>query len=254
LIGLEQEFEIGRYNNDADVDQFIQRIQPDVVIHTACAYGRAGESFLQIADANVRYGLKIVQALLRLRHPVTFINTGTVLRADVSAYALTKHQFSQWGRMLAHQADGQFRFVNVLLQHMFGPGDDISKFSTHLLQACHRNDTEIRLTAGEQRRDFIYIDDVVSAYMTLVSRREDLELDMDVEVGTGFSPTVREFVETVHRLTSSKSKLLFGAIPYRANEAMHCQADISLMTKLGWNPSYSLEAGLKKTIQLEFAK
>lgn len=254
LQELERYFEIGRYESDAEVDNFIHRIQPDVVIHTACSYGRQGESLLQVADANVRFGLQILQSLVRLGYPATFLNTGTVLGPEVSAYALTKAQFAQWGRFLAHQSDGQLRFINVLLQHMFGPGDDASKFTTHVLHACHRNDPELKLTAGEQQRDFIYIDDVVSAYMTLVDCRQDIGMAPDVEVGSGEAPTVRQFVETVHRLTKSSTKLCFGAIPYRANEAMQCKAELSLMNRLGWRPEFLLEEGLKKTIESEFSQ
>ena len=69
---------------------------------------------------------------------------------------------------------------------------------------------------------------------------------------SGVAPTVREFVETVHRLTSSRTKLNFGRLNYRPNEAMLCQANISHMKALGWQPRFDLHAGLKKTIELEF--
>lgn len=253
LRGMDSAFDIGRCATDDEVDAFVRRVQPDAVIHTACAYGRQGESLLQLADANVRLGLAILQALQRTGRTATFINTGTVLGPEVSRYALTKHQFAQWGRFLAAQSAGQLRFINVLLQHMYGPGDDASKFTTHVLHACHRNEPALKLTAGEQTRDFIYIDDVVSAYSTLLDQSTQLEPVLDVEVGSGVAPTIRQFVETVHRLTASRTELLFGALPYRANEAMHCQADISRMNTLGWQPRFDLEAGLKRTIELEFS-
>lgn len=254
LRGMDSAFDIGRCATDDEVDTFVRRVRPEAVIHTACAYGRQGESLLQLVDANLRLGLVILQALQRTERPVTFINTGTVLAPEVSPYALTKHQFAEWGRFLAAQSAGQLRFINVLLQHMYGPGDDASKFTTHVLHACHRNEPALKLTAGEQTRDFIYIDDVVSAYSALLEQRAQLGPVLDIEVGSGVAPTIREFVETVHRLTASHTELLFGALPYRANEAMHCQADIEHMKTLSWQPRFDLEAGLKKTIELEFSK
>lgn len=254
LRGRDAAFDLGRCATDNEVDAFVRRVQPDAVIHTACAYGRQGESLLQLADANLRLGLLILQALQRTERPVAFINTGTVLAPEVSPYALTKHQFAQWGRFVAGQSSGQLRFINVLLQHMYGPGDDPSKFTTHVLHACHRNEPTLKLTAGEQTRDFVYIDDVVSAYSTLLDECTQLEPVLDIEVGSGVAPTIREFVEIVHRLTASRTELLFGALPYRVNEAMHCQADVARMKALGWLPKFDLEAGLKKTIELEFSK
>lgn len=254
LRGLDASFDIGRCTTDTEVDAFVRKVQPELVVHTACAYGRQGETSLQLFDANLRLGTVVLQALQNAAKPVDFINTGSALAPEVSPYALSKHQFAQWGRMLANQSGDQLRFVNVLLQHIYGPGDDASKFTTHVVQACHRNDTALKLTAGEQARDFIYIDDVVSAYDTLATQCWKLEEVLDVEVGSGAAPTIREFVETVHHLTASHTKLLFGALPYRANEAMYCLANIERMKQLGWQPAYDLNAGLKKTIELEFNK
>jgi CDP-paratose synthetase len=252
LGGLDTSFTIGRCLNDAEIDAFVKKTQPDIVVHTACAYGRQGENSLQVFDTNLRLGLVIMQALQYSTTPATFINTGSALDPDVSLYALSKHQFTQWGHMLASRSVDQLMFVNVRLQHMYGPGDDASKFSTHVLYACQRNDPVLKLTAGEQARDFIYIDDVVRAYDTLLIQHPHLEAVQDVDVGSGVAPTIREFVETAHRLTGSQTELLFGALPYRPNEAMHCLANIDRIKQLGWQPNFDLEAGLQKTIELEF--
>lgn len=252
LRGLAASFDVGHCTTDVEIDTFVKKVQPEVVVHTACAYGRHDESSLQLFDANLRLGLVVLQALQYAAQPVSFINTGSALAPEVSPYALSKNQFSQWGSVLAAQSGGQLGFINVQLQHMYGPGDDASKFTTHVLHACQRNDPQLKLTAGEQVRDFIYIDDVVSAYDTLVRQRSQLDTVQDIEVGSGAAPTIRQFVETVHRLTGSRTELLFGALPYRAHEAMHCVANTARITQLGWRPAFDLNVGLKKTIALEF--
>lgn len=252
LQGFDVSFNIGRCAMDAEVDAFVKNAQPEIVVHTACSFGRQGETNLQVFDSNLRFGVVISQALRHSTLPVTFINTGSALGSDVSIYALSKHQFADWGRMLALRSGGQLRFVNVLLQHMYGPGDDVSKFTTHVLHACQRNDPVLKLTAGEQRRDLIYIEDVVHAYDTLLTNRDQLEAAQDIDVGSGVAPTIRQFVETAHRLTASQTELHFGALPYRPNEAMHSQANIDRIRQLGWQSAFDLEAGLQKTIELEF--
>jgi nucleoside-diphosphate-sugar epimerase len=45
--------------------------------------------------------------------------------------------------------------------------------------------------------------------------------------------------------------LNFGALPYRQNEVMESEVDISEIRKLGWQPRMSLADGLKKTIHTE---
>ena len=243
-------FRIGRCTNDAEITQFIQDVQPQIIVHAACAYGRQGERLIDVVDTNLHLGLFLLEATKSIRQPVTFINTGTVLESTVSDYALSKHQFVAWGKRFTSASDGKLQFINVLLQHMYGPGDGSSKFTTHVLKTCSANNPTLNLTAGEQHRDFVYIADVVSAYATIVQQRHALNTVQEIELGSGEAPSVREFVETVHQLTNSATKLRFGAIPYRPNEAMLCKADISKLKEMGWSPKYSLVSGLKETIGL----
>lgn len=220
----------------------------DAVIHTACNYGRGGETFAAVAEANLGFGLAVLEAAIAAGVP-RFLNTDTVLDRHTNAYALSKKQFAEWGQWLAGQ--GRIRFTNVLLQHMYGPFDDASKFSTHVLRACQANVEALALTPGQQRRDFIHIDDVVAAYRCLLEAPQH-DAWQDVEVGSGDAPTLEAFVRLVHRLTGSRTRLDFGAVPYRAGEAMCFVADTTALRRLGWTPRYSLEAGLQQTIATEF--
>lgn len=245
------EFIIGRAASDDEIQDFVAGVSPDVVVHTACSYGRKGESLLEISDANYRFGLLVLQAVLASEKSVTFINTSTILAPHINHYALTKHHFSQAGQLLATADGSDLRFINVLLQHMYGPGDDASKFTTHVIRACRSNIVDLDLTAGTQTRDFIYIDDVASAYVKILEKAETFGPSANVEVGSGVAPPVRDFVETAHRLTGSSTRLNFGALPFRQHEAMHCQADISQLTALGWAPEFDLEAGIQKILETE---
>lgn len=245
-----KEIKIGRCASDQEIRAFVGDTRPEVIIHAACAYGRQGESLTEILDTNLRLGLLLLEEVQALRGPVTFVNTGTVLNPNVSAYALSKNQFVAWGRQIAEVANGRIQFINVLLQHMYGPGDDASKFSTHVLKACREHRPELELTSGEQQRDFIYIDDVVSAYGVIVDKRSKLASFEEIETGSGEAPTIRTLVEMIHRLTKSTTQLKFGAVPCRPNEAMFCKADISRLRHMGWSPRYDLEAGIHQTIKL----
>ena len=56
---------------------------------------------------------------------------------------------------------------------------------------------------------------------------------------------------TIHKLTNSKTELLFGEIPYRENDAMCIVANIDALKKLGWIPGFDITAGIKKTIEMD---
>ncbi|HKI60922.1 MAG TPA: NAD-dependent epimerase/dehydratase [Mariprofundaceae bacterium] len=218
----------------------------NIVIHTATCYGRNGESINQIAEANTVFPLRLLEAAIDAGTPA-FLNVDTSLDKYLNAYALSKKQFAEWGRYFANA--GRIRFLNARLEHFYGPGDDASKFTTHVMQSCQANVPELKLTAGEQKRDFIYIDDTVDALLTVLGKSDSLaDRFTEFDVCSGQSVSVREFVETVHRLTNSTTKLNFGAVPYRDGEVMLAQADISKLKHLGWQPHHTLEQGLKLTM------
>lgn len=219
----------------------------NAVIHSATCYGRSGESAEQIFEANSRFPLALLEAASTSGTSI-FINSDTSLDKYLNAYSLSKKQFAEWGKYFSDRYD--IRFVNLRLEHFYGPGDDESKFTTHVIRSCIGNASELKLTLGEQKRDFIYIDDAVSAYATVLAKKDDfLNQFIELDVGSGNAVTIREFVETVHRMTGSGTKLDFGAVPYREGEVMFAQADTSSLRKLGWKASHSLEQGLKLTIE-----
>ena len=243
--------QVYEYKSDSDIVGLVQNISPDVIVHTACAYGRLGETPSEVLDVNVRLGMLLLDGVLSKAAPhVSFINTGTVLDPMVSAYAMSKYQFSQWGDLLAQQNPKRLQFINICLQHMYGPGDDPHKFVANVLHACQNNLSHLALTSGEQCRDFIYIDDVVSAYDVIVSRLNHFSASDQIDIGTGEAPSVRSLVEQVHTMMNSHTVLQFGAIPYRANEAMMYRADTCRLQKLGWFPTYTLEQGIQRMFEL----
>lgn len=221
----------------------------DTIIHTATCYGRNNESVSEIFAANTEFPLRLLDAGNRAGVEV-FLNTDTILDKYLNLYALSKNQLLQWGKFFSMHE--KIRFGNIRLEHFYGPDDDPTKFSAYIINSCLGNVPEVRLTKGEQRRDFIYIDDVVSAYLVLLEKMDSFNSSfVEFDVGSGRSVSIRDFVETVHRLTSSRTHLAFGALPYREGEVMHSEADISGLTALGWQCRHDIESGLKQVVEQE---
>ncbi len=181
-----------------------------------------------------------------------FFNTNTTinkigsLTGYMQNYILTKNQFLEWGKLFAKSKN--IDFVNFKLEHIYGPGDDDSKFTSYIIQNCLENVKNIDLTDGEQLRDFMYIDDAVSAYITVLLTEQKPQGYYEYEVGSGKAVKVKEFVNTAKRLAKSVTKLNFGAIPYRESEILYSQANISKLTELGWKPEYDIEKGINSYI------
>jgi nucleoside-diphosphate-sugar epimerase len=251
LRGLETKFLIGFTETNEEITSFINYINPDIVIHTACMYGRNQEDALTIADINIRLGLVLLNTMSKLNKPTTFINTDTALTEDVNAYSLSKKQFTKWGKLIASDTSKRIKFINVILQTTFGPNDDTSKLIPHILGSCNRNAPYLNLTSGEQKRDFIYITDAVNAYIHIINNASRIENCVDIDVGSGIAVSIQETVNTIVKLTSSKTRPRFGVIPQRYSEPMLCVANTTYLRSLGWDPIYILESGLKKIIGIE---
>ena len=231
---------------------FTQHNTIDAIIHTATAYGRNNETVSEIFDANTVFPLQLLDAGSRAGIKV-FINTDTILDQYLNLYSLSKNQLLQWGKFFS--IHNKFKFINLQLEHFYGPADDALKFTTYVINNCMANTPELKLTLGEQKRDFIYIDDVVSAYLLVLEKATDFDnAFIEFDVGSGQSISIRSFVETVHRLAGSQTHLAFGAMPYRQSEVMHSEADISGLSALGWRCQYDVVAGLRKLIEQEKAK
>jgi len=222
----------------------------EAVIHAATDYGRTHQLWSELLKTNLVFGLQVAEAAIRAKSHC-FINVGTALPPEVSPYALSKHQFSEWLQVLAGRS--QMRFVDIALETVYGEDDDPDKFISHTIIACLSNAERLPLTLGEQKRDFIYVDDAVEAIITLINHYVSLKSDVAVPyqrypVGSGAAVTIQSVTQLIRQLTSSRIRLDFGAVYYRPHEVMFSQADLTKMQALGWFPRYSLEVGLKRTI------
>jgi CDP-paratose synthetase len=221
----------------------------DAVIHTATNYGRNHEGLSEIFETNTLFPLRLLDLAIQHKTDV-FINSDTTLDKFMNSYAFSKKQFMEWGKLAANNK--WIRFINMKLEHFYGHGDDPSKFTTHVIQSCINNVAELKLTEGIQQRDFIHIDDAVSAFSLILHKYRYLnQAYLEYEIGSGEAVSIRHFVETVHRITNSRTALAFGAYAYRENEVMFTQAHIEALQWLGWTPRYSLEEGLRATIYEE---
>jgi CDP-paratose synthetase len=219
----------------------------DVVVNTAASYGRNGETLTEIYTANVLFPIRLLQGALK-NNIKCFINTNTTLPPAINNYSLSKNQFSA---ILKLNHD-KLKVVDIALEYFYGPNDDISKFVTFILSKLRDNVSHIDFSSGIQVRDFIYIEDVISAYLLLISKIDLLPGYQSVPLGSGLEITLKDLTQKINNIYGKgQTKLNFGALPMRANEVMYSVADTTYLTNLGWKPEYDIDKGLHKTITIE---
>jgi nucleoside-diphosphate-sugar epimerase len=223
----------------------------NIVINTVTNYGRIDNKISSILDTNLIFGLKLLEESINSNVNI-FINTDTLLERNLNAYSLSKAQLVDWMKFLSNK---NTKMINIRIEHMYGPKDDENKFIYWLINQLKQNVEKIDLTSGIQKRDFIYIDDIVNAYEIIIQNINTFSNYEEFELGSGNFLEVKNFVEKIYEEISNKqtlnTKLNFGIISYRDNENMEMKANIQKLTNLGWRPKISIENGIKKILEGE---
>ena len=139
------------------------------------------------------------------------------------------------------------------LHHVYGEDDSHDKFLMWLLRELSAGNKDIKLTAGTQLRDFIYIHDVVKAYEVVMLENQSSHSMQEFNISTGRKHTVREFCalmghEILKDAQYAKEALLFGAKSDNLDEIMDVFNDNSALLELGWAPEFDLASGLHNMI------
>lgn len=227
------------------------------VIHMAVNYGKKYTSKSQIIYDNIVFPMRLLEIASSKKVDIfintdTFLNTGILKYEYFLDYILSKKQFVEWLSCFSHG----IKIINLKLQHIYGTRDTDDKFIPTIINQLLRNSKEIKLTKGEQKRDFIYIDDVVNAYIKVLESSGNLtNYYEELDIGTGKKYTIREFVVMAKNLIENildiklRTRLNFGALPYRKGEMMDIKENISKLKKIGWIPEIGLDDGLTKIIK-----
>jgi dTDP-glucose 4,6-dehydratase len=96
---------------------------------------------------------------------------------------------------------------------------------------------------GSQTRSFCYVDDLVRGLHLLAESGEHLP----VNLGNPHEFTILELAQTVIKVTSSKSEIVYEALPI--DDPQVRQPDITRARQLlGWEPEIELEEGLRRML------
>lgn len=193
------------------------------------------KSFVSLGSCS-EYSPAVPPALIREDHPLTM--TGL--------YGAAKAAGGLYGAAMARQLGIPFLWLRLF--SVYGPGEPAYRLTPYLIERLV-HDMCVDLTPGEQVRDYLYIDDVVTALMIAASQPG---LTGSLNLCSGTPVTVRTMADTVRRtLRKPPALLTFGARPYRLDEAMWMVGDNSALCRAtGWQPKITLEEGLKRMVAL----
>ena len=139
-----------------------------------------------------------------------------------------------------------FPITILRLYLVYGPKQDVNRLIPFTIISALKK-VKFNCSAGKQFRDFIYIDDLVSAIVkTLKNRKTNGEI---INIGSNKPVRIKDLIIRICSLVGS-GKPIFGKIKLRKDEIKSLYPNINKAHKiLKWGPKISLNTGLKRTIK-----
>jgi len=237
----------------------IKKIRPQKIFHLA-AYPDKEPTFENTDECiqnNIQGTLNLIHALDNIEYD-SFINIGSYKEYSgsnvpfketdalfpVSSYAISKACTEMFCKAY-HQIYG-LPIISLRFSTIYGPGQPYQNLIPYLVKSCLAK-SQLKLTKGAQKRELIYISDIIDALVSASSSRN--AHGEIINIGTNKEYSLREIVNLVLKLTNSKIKPQWGAVPYRKNEIWSMRGDNKKAQKLlKWKPKIGLTQGLVKTI------
>ena len=239
--------------DSATVRRTLDEASPDLVFHLAgmVAGARGVELVLPMLQANLIAPINLL--LAAQERGVRLLLTGSLEEAQpdaswpipASPYAAAKLAAGAYARMFQSLYGSRAAWLRLFM--VYGPGQpDVRKVVPYVTLALLRGESS-QLSSGARPVDWIFIDDVVDAFLA-AAVAPDLGAQ-PLDVGSGRLVTVRAVVEELVRIVDPRIAPRFGAVAERPLEQVRV-ADVAATTaRLGWVPRTPLEVGLRKTVE-----
>lgn len=179
-----------------------------------------------------------------------YLLTGLLEKTN-EAYAVAKIA----GIKMCQNYNKQYKtnFISVMPTNLYGPNDNFSLQSSHVLPALIRKFHEAKIAnqntviiwgTGSPRREFLYIDDLAAACVFLMNNYNNGEI---INIGTGKDITIKELSILIKKVVGFKGGIINDTT--KPDGTPQKLLDVSRLNKLGWQHKIELEKGVEKTYE-----
>jgi dTDP-glucose 4,6-dehydratase len=138
----------------------------------------------------------------------------------------------------------------VRLFNVYGPGEASHRLLPSLIAGLGKNQP-VKLSAGTQVRDFVYVDDACNGLVAVLNALISTQLPSGAyNLATSKGHTVAEFAQYVCEALDAPAELLqLGALPMRPDDLPYVVGNAKkLKNACGWHAGTSLEEGIKRAL------
>ncbi|MEK9727551.1 MAG: NAD-dependent epimerase/dehydratase family protein [Candidatus Margulisiibacteriota bacterium] len=242
-----KEIKMFEYNQDFMSVKFaIDSFKPTLIIHLAAFQSvETNHQIDELISANITFGSYLLDAI-KDNKKVYFINIGTYWQFTSTNcantfYAATKTAFQSI-------LDYYTNYFNIsaytlVLMDVYGPNDPRKKLIPLLLNAARTNQS-FNMTSGTQKKNFVYIDDVIDSIIHALSllQNDQSNTHQMFYVSTSELISIRSLVDKITKILNKNLN-----ITYNKPKSLHEINTPIIKNRLPeWEPKFSLDQGLKK--------
>ena len=246
-------WERGDLTDSAVARDLVGRVRPDFVVHLASEVGGGRDLglVLPMLRANLLATVNVMVACAEAGCSRVVL-AGSMDEPDLgdpdavapSPYAVAKWSALAYARHL--HAVHELPVVHLRASMVYGPEQlDLRKLVPYVTVSLLRGEAP-KLTTGAREVDWIYVDDVVDAFLRATGA-PGLE-GRTLDIGSGELVTARALVVQLRELVGGDAQPAFGAIPYRQLERARAADPAPAAQAMGWRPRVPLEDGLARTV------
>ncbi|MGC9124155.1 MAG: NAD-dependent epimerase/dehydratase family protein [Thermoplasmata archaeon] len=247
--------------NKEKLKKVIYEIKPDLIFHNA-AYGvthRSQQDIDLLINTNFIGSVNLLNILKELGFK-SFINAGSSfeygllskeyeeddLPNPIDVYGVTKLAFTNYCRMLS-LTEG-LPIVTLRLFSTYGYYESPLKLIPYLIINMLKNN-EIILNTPYAKRDFIFIEDVIDAFIKTAEKIQKIPNGTIIDIGSGNEYNVLEVFEILNNIMGSKSNYKLSDNYLLKDKSHIWKAKIKKAKEIiDWEPKYNLEEGLAKNV------
>ena len=257
------------------IDIFLKKEKPDLIIHAAGIVGgiqanmanpvkfltlntqMANNLILAARSNNVKYFINLGSSCMYPRNAPNPLKEEMVLNGELEptneGYAIAK-VYAQRLCSYINKEDRNTNYKTLIPCNLYGRYDKFDPKVSHMIPAVIRKihkakinkDPEVEIWGdGLARREFMYAGDLANFIWFAVNNINSIpEL---INVGLGFDYTINEYYKAIAEVIGYRGTFRHDLTkPVGMKQKL---VDTSLLSNVGWKPSYNLKEGIKKTYQ-----
>lgn len=239
----------------------------DIVIHLAALTGHLDivNNKFETLEINLGGTQNVLDAFYKCHQPHKFIysSTGKVY-GGIKETPITEESPTEplnilgkskliTERLIDFYADGKKEFIIFRIFQVYGPNQQkkflIPTIISQLKKSNSRNEIKIMLGDIKSKRDYVYIDDLINAFVKAIDIKQKNGL-YTFNICSGRPASAEDIVSIISEILNVSIDIKINEKLFRSDEMSVEYGSHNKARKiLGWLPRVTLEQGLRKTIE-----